>query len=117
MNEELVFTSAPRGLQIGTSGFCTVASTPGMASNLARLLQSLSGYRHLHAPGSPSAHLNPVVDSHLKAKVGGKRYYIVSRIADAGFDYSNRTNKIAHHIALSRNLPTTGPSGVLSNEG
>ena len=117
MNEELVFTSAPRGLQIGTSGFCTVASTPGMASNLARLLQSLSGYRHLHAPGSPSAHLNPVVYSHLKAKVGGKRYYIVSRIADAGFDYSNRTNKIAHHIALSRNLPTTGPSGVLSNEG
>lgn len=117
MVEEMVFTSARKGLQVGTSGFCTVASSPGMAANLARVLQSISGYRHLFPPGSSAAAANPVVYSHLRTKVGGREYSILSRVSDAGLDYSNRSNKLAHHIAIA--APTSnpvGPAGLLANE-
>lgn len=115
MTEELVFTSARRGLQVGKSGFCTVASTPGMAANLARFLESLSGYRHLSLPGTPAAEDNPVVFSHLRSKIGGRHYSVVSRIADAGFDYSNRSNKLAHHFAFADTQSLGyGPASLLS---
>lgn len=96
MIEELIYTSAPQGLKPGSSGFTTVASTAGMASNLANLLESLSGYRHLADPGTAGAKQNPVIFSHLKGRVGGRNLNILSRIADAGLDYSGRTNKLAH---------------------
>ena len=117
MIQELVFTSAPKGLQLGSSGFCTVASTPGMAANLAKQLQGLSAYRHLNPPGSTGAKSNPVVYSHQKIKIGGKSFSILSRIADAGLDYSNRSNKLAHHFAVENiaSLKET-PSSILKNE-
>lgn len=113
MIEELIFTSARRGLQIGKSGFCTVASTSGMSAPVARLLENLSGYRHLFPPGSPEAVNNPVGFSHLTTKLGGREYHILSRIADAGFDYSNRSNKLAHHIAIQNPQLIGGPPTLL----
>ena len=114
MIEELIFTSSERGLQIGKSGFCTVASTPDMASNLTRMLESLSGYRHLFTPGSPEAVKNPVVYSLLKVKVGGEQKYVMSRVADAGIDYSGRSNKLAHHISLPEKSEKAGsPTRIL----
>ena len=106
--EELIFTSSERGLQIGKSGFCTVASTPDMASNLTRMLESLSGYRHLFTPGSPEAAKNPVVYSLLQVKVGGEQKYVMSRVADAGIDYSGRSNKLAHHVSLPEKFEKAG---------
>lgn len=117
MIQELVFTSAPHGLKPGTSGFCTVASTSGMASNLARLLESLSGYRHIFPATSVDADKNPVAISHLIATVGGKSFSIVSRIAHAGLDYSNRSNKIAHHLVLPHPVRLSGgPAVLLEND-
>ena len=106
--EELIFTSSERGLQIGKSGFCTVASTPDMAPNLMRMLESLSGYRHLFTPGSPEAAKNPVVYSFLQVKVGGEQKHVLSRVTDAGIDYSGRSNKLAHHIALPEKSDKAG---------
>lgn len=115
MIQELIFTSAPRGLQVGRSGFCTVASTPGMAENVARLLESLSGYRHVFPPGSTGAQTNPVAYSHLITKIGGRELHIISRVADAGLDYSGRSNKIAHHIAFDRSeMPPGGPASIIA---
>lgn len=71
MTQELIYTSAPRGLRPGTQGFCTVVSTQGMPVNLAMQLESLSGYRHLYPPGSPQESQNPVTWSHLRLRVGG----------------------------------------------
>lgn len=113
MVEEIIYTSAPHGLKPGRKGFCTVASTPGMASTLVTLLESLSGYRHLAEPGTPTAATNPVVFSHLKARVGGRELHILSRIADAGLDYSGRSNKIAHHVVVgSQGLSPVGPAAI-----
>ncbi len=100
MSQELLYTSAPRGLKPGSSGFCTVASTQGMAAPLASALESLSAYRHVFRPGDPQVHRNPIAYSHVRLNAGGRTYCVLSRVADYGQDYSGRTNKLAHHVAL-----------------
>lgn len=118
MSQELIYTSAPRGLKPGSRGFCTVVSTFGMPANLAQRLESLSGYRHVYGPQDAEAHLNPVDFSHLLLTVGGRPYHVLSRIADAGLDYSQRTNKLAHHVVLdvAERVPG-GPAWLLRQPG
>lgn len=118
MTEELLYTSAPRGLKPGSSGFCTVISTNGMSAPLAQSLESLSGYRHLYPPGDVQAHLNPVACSHLQLSAGGKKYSVLSRVADYGLDYSQRSNKLAHHVVVEpQERPMAGPAWLLSQSG
>lgn len=93
-----MYTSSSRGLKDGDRGFCTVAATTGTPRLLNEKLESLSGYRHAFAAASD---LNPVNYSFLTVRIQKERYYVLSRIADAGNDYSGRTNKIAHHLALT----------------
>jgi hypothetical protein len=114
VSRELIFTSAPRGLRPGSQGFCTVAHTQGMPASLIQQLESLSGYRHLFLPPDPKAALNPVVFSHLVLTVAGRRCHVLSRICDAGLDYTQRTNKLAHHVVLdAAEVPAAGPAWLL----
>jgi hypothetical protein len=117
MNAELLYTSAPQGLKQGSRGFCTVVSTVGMPLNLATKLESLSGYRHLYPSGAPDASKNPVSFSHLRFMVGGRQISVLSRISDYGLDYSQRTNKLAHHIVVDAPMPACGPATVLAEPG
>lgn len=118
MTQELVYTSAPRGLKPGTRGFCTVVSTQQMSQPLAERLESLSGYRHLFAAHDAQAELNPVIHSHLTLAIGGRKYHVLSRIADAGLDYTQRSNKLAHHVMLdATELPSGGPAWLLAQPG
>src|SRR5436305_464287 len=118
MSQELFFTSAPQGLQPGSQGFCTVAATRGMSPQLAEKLEGLSAYKPLYPPLDPKASLNPVGYSHLRVAVGGKSYHVLSRVSAAGLDYSNRTNKFAHHVVLEDSeLPAAGPAWVLQQPG
>jgi hypothetical protein len=115
MIEEIIYTSAPKGLKPGSRGFCTVVSTQGMARNVAERLESLSGYRHAYGLHDANAQFNPVNWSHLTLRVAGRELHILSRIADAGQDYSGRSNKLAHHLALeSGDCDPTGPARVLA---
>ncbi len=115
MLQELIFTSAPVGLKPGIQGFCTVACTTGMPPNLAKLLESLSGYRHVFLPPDANATKNPPACSHLLLNLGGVPWHILSRTADAGLDYMQRTNKISHHLVLDKvELQEAGPAAVLS---
>ncbi len=118
MTQELFYTSALRGLKPGSRGFCTVMSTSGMAKNLADRLEALSGYRHVFAPNDPSAHLNPIAFSHLRITVGGKPFHVLSRICAAGLDYTQRSNKFAHHVVLDqKELVPAGPGALLCATG
>lgn len=117
MNAELLYTSAPQGLKQGSRGFCTVLSTVGMPLNLATKLESLSGYRHLYPSGTPDASKNPVGFSHLRFTVGGRPISVISRISDYGLDYSQRTNKLAHHIVVDAPMPSCGPAALLAEPG
>ncbi len=72
MSQEILYTSAPKGLKSGSRGFCTVVSTRGMAKNLSQRLESLSGYRHIYLPHDPKSHLNPINYAHFKITLGGR---------------------------------------------
>lgn len=116
--QELLYTSAPKGLKPGSSGFCTVISSAGMSAPVATGLESLSAYRPVYPPNDPQAALNPVACSHLQIFLAGQKQHVLSRVAAYGLDYSQRTNKIAHHVVIDRDdLPTAGPSWVLRDSG
>lgn len=118
MAQELIYTSAPRGLRVGSSGFCTVACTRGMAPNYAELLESLSGYAPVHPVQHPRASLNPVAFAHWRFEIGGKPAHVLSRVAFAGADYSGRSNKFAHHVVLSpEERPEGGPAWLMLRPG
>jgi hypothetical protein len=115
VSRELVFTSAPRGIRPGSQGFCTVAYTQGMPAQLMQSLESLSGYRQIFSPQDSKASQNPVVFSHLVISLAGRRCHVLSRICDAGLDYTQRTNKFAHHVVLDpAEVPAAGPGWLLS---
>lgn len=119
MGQELLYTSAPRGLKPGSRGFCTVLSTHGMPAPLATAVEALSGYRPIYPANDSQAALNPVVYSHLKLQATGRTWHVLSRIADYGLDYSQRANKLAHHVILdnpSEKL-SGGPANLLSMPG
>lgn len=118
MSQELLYTSAPHGLKPGSRGFCTVLSTQGMAAPLASALEGLSGYRPVYPPGDERTELNPVNWSHVTLPVAGRTWHILSRVAEYGLDYSQRTNKLAHHVVLdAAELITAGPAALLLNQG
>lgn len=115
MIEEIIYTSAPKGLRAGSHGFCTVVSTAGMAANMAERLESMSGYRHAFPLNDPKNALNPVNYAHVTTRMAGQKRHVVSRVSDAGQDYSGRTNKLAHHVALENvQSLTSGPGRLLS---
>lgn len=115
MPEELIYTSAPRGLKPGSSGFCTVAATQALASGpVAARLESLSGYIPLYPVGHPSSANNPVRFSHIHLGGPGGGKSVLSRIAFAGPDHTGRTNKIAHHLLIiSAERTPAGPAWLL----
>ncbi|MFT7643391.1 MAG: hypothetical protein ACI9G1_005156, partial [Pirellulaceae bacterium] len=115
MTHELIYTSARKGLKPGSHGFCTVATTAGIPRKLIESLESLSSYRHVFQPGAAE---NPPVYSHLRLNLGGDRYQLLSYIADAGSDYSGRSNTLAHHVAieLSEQVPA-GPAWLMRQNG
>ena len=115
MAQELIYTSFPKGVKPGVSGFCTVAVSPDLAPNMISRLEGLSGYRHLYMPGTPEADLNPPNWSHVVISVGNAESHVVYRVADAGLDYTGRSNKLAHFIVLDKNdLAPCGPAAMLT---
>jgi hypothetical protein len=118
MCHELFYTSSPRGLQPGSRGFCTVAVTKGMSAAMRETLEALSGYRPLFPPHDPKAGLNPVAWSHLRVTIAGKPFSLLSRICSAGPDYTERSNKFAHHVLLEPGEQAPGgPAWMLAQPG
>ncbi len=108
MAHELIYTSAPRGIRNGASGYCTVACTRGMAPTLIQLLESLSVYKQLYPAHDPRAPQSPPVISHYRYNLNGKRLSILSRVCLAAADHTNRNNKFAHHLVIPPEERTPG---------
>ena len=118
MVEEIIYTSAEKGLKQGSRGFCTVVSTTGMALNLAERLESMSGYRQAFPLHDPKASLNPVCWSHMTTRLAGRSLHVISRVADAGQDYTGRSNKLAHHLVIDNVASLiSGPARMLAETG
>jgi GTPase-associated protein 1, N-terminal domain type 2 len=93
MARQLVFTSVPQGITPGRTGFCTVARHADLRERLVPLLEGVSVY----PPGWQPA---PVICVFRLLEVAGARVPVLSRIVDAGHDYTHRTNFLAHHLVL-----------------
>ena len=97
MPQQLIYTSAQRGLVAGRSGHCTVARSATMREALMLQLEKLSYYQHLSLSGGQERHIYScrVLD------IRGSRFHVLSRIQDAGLDFTNRTNFLAHHLVFT----------------
>jgi hypothetical protein len=106
MPQQLIYTSAPQGLAAGRSGHCTVARSASMREPLVLRLEQLSYYQHLSLTGGQE---RPIFAYRI-IDIRGSRFHVLSRIQDAGLDFTGRTNFVAHHLALApeefRQFPT-----------
>lgn len=94
MPQQLVYTSIARGLDLGRSGYCTAARTADMRKPLIAALEGFS--RFDFAKG-----LSKAIFSFRVVELGADRFFVCSRTADCGFDYTGRTNFISHHVVFS----------------
>ncbi len=105
---QLIYTSAPRLLEAGRSGFGTVARHRQISPLLVSAIERASQFARL--PGLGSAR---VIYCHRIVAVSGGRFHVLSCIRDSGADYTGRTNHLAHHvIAESREVAALGSRGA-----
>ncbi len=106
MAYQLIYTSAPRLLEAGRSGFGTVARHREIPPLMVASLERISQFSRL--PGADSAR---VVYSHRVLTAAGRSSHVLSAIRDAGADYTGRTNHIAHHLVVDpREIAALGPA-------
>ncbi len=97
MPQQLIYTSAPRGVIAGRSGHCTVARSAAMRDALMLQLEKLSYYQHLSLSGGQERPIYCCRALDLR----GSRYHVLTRIQDAGLDFTGRTNFVAHHLIFT----------------
>jgi hypothetical protein len=98
---QLIYTSAPRGLVSGQSGFCTVARSADLRDALAQRLEQISSYHYLELPGAGNAPRNPVISAYRVLDIRGAKYHVLTRILPCGLDFTARTNHLAQHLAFA----------------
>ena len=109
MAQELLYTSAPKGLKPGSSGPCIVQMSDSMPPMLMQRLEALSVYREAGDGHEPIPSL-----SHVLVDMNGMQRHVVSRVAHAGLDHAGRTNRLAHHLVLhGEELGLGGPAWLV----
>ena len=104
---QLIYTSAPRSLEAGRSGFGTVARHRAISPLLVSAIERASQFSRL--PGTDAGR---VIFSHRIVAIAGGRFHVLSAIRDAGADYTGRTNHIAHHLIVDpREVAQLGHEG------
>jgi len=93
---ELIYTSAPRLLTAGQTGFGTVARHRDIPPLVVSAVERASQFARL-----PGLDAGRVVFSHRVVDAAGARHHLLSRVASAGSDYTGRTNHLAHHLILT----------------
>ena len=106
MAQQLIFTSTPQGLEPGRTGYCTVARHKDLRHRLVRELERLSVYDFGQQQGGNRV----TISTFRKIILGSEEFYVLTKICDAGLDYTNRTNYLAHHLVLDGFEIATCPS-------
>lgn len=97
MPQQLIYTSAPRGVVAGRSGYCTVARSASMREPVMLRLEQLSYYQHLSIGGVRE---RPIFAYRI-VDIRGSRFHVLTRLQDAGLDFTGRTNFTAHHLVFT----------------
>ncbi|MFC5454907.1 hypothetical protein [Prosthecobacter fluviatilis] len=105
---QLIYTSAPRLLEAGRTGFGTVARHRAVSGMLAASVERFSQFARL-----PGHDPRRIVHTHRILILGSSTYHVLSCLQDAGSDYTGRTNHIAHHlIAEPREIRALASAGL-----
>lgn len=105
---QLIYTSAPRLLEAGRTGFGTVARHRAVSGLLAAAVERVSQFARL-----PGHDPRRIVHAYRVLTVGAATYHVLSCLRDAGSDYTGRTNHIAHHlIAEEREVRPLAAMGI-----
>ena len=97
---QLIYTSAPRGLLSGQSGFCTVARSGDLREALVQRLEQISSYHYLRVSEAATANRNPTISAFRLLDLRGTKYHVCTRIQPCGLDFTARTNHLAHHLVF-----------------
>jgi hypothetical protein len=97
---QLIYTSAPRGLHSGQSGFCTVARSADLREALVQRLEQISSYHYLNAAEAATSNRNPTICAFRILDLRGTKYHVLTRIQPCGLDFTSRTNHLAHHLVF-----------------
>lgn len=97
MAYQLVYTSAAKLLDAGRSGFGTVARSKSISSLVVSAIERASQFANLRGLDR-----SRVIHVHRRITAGSSRFHVLTRIVDAGVDYTRRTNHIAHHLVVSQ---------------
>jgi hypothetical protein len=89
---QLIFTSAPQGLTPGRSGYCTVARHRAIPDRLTQLLEAV---------GTPHERPEGATFTFRQLEAGGKNWCVLSRFVARGLDYTQRDNRLAHHLVFT----------------
>ena len=108
--DQIIFTSAVRGIKPGASGYCTVLRSPGIRTALEQALEKISVFEHSKCNSGRMTY------SYRQIDVRDTTYCVLSRIGDADKDYTGRTNFLAHHLVFQKKeLPDLSPADILLN--
>ena len=114
MAKEIVVTSVPRGIKLGRTGFQVVMRSAGVSDGVMSILEQLAVYRHV-PEGSGR---NPVIYSYRSVRSPAGQLNVLGRAVDAGNDFSNRSNKLAHLLSVDpaelATLRDSSPAAVLA---
>ncbi len=97
MAYQLVYTSAAKLLDAGRSGFGTVARSKSITPLVVSTIERVSQFANLRGLDR-----SRVIHVHRRITAGSNRLHLLTRIVDAGADYTGRTNHIAHHLVVSQ---------------
>jgi hypothetical protein len=95
---QLIYTSAPRGLLSGQSGFCTVARSADLREALVQRLEQISSYHYLRVSAIGTDGGNPTISAFRILDIRGAKYQVLTRIQPCGLDFTARTNHLARHL-------------------
>jgi hypothetical protein len=105
---QLIYTSAPRLLEAGRTGFGTVARHRAVSGLLASTIERFSQFARL-----PGHDPRRIVYTHRIVTIGSQQHHVLSCLRDAGSDYTGRTNHIAHHVvAETREIRALAAAGI-----
>jgi hypothetical protein len=90
---QLIYTSAPRLLEAGRTGFGTIARHRDIPTLLVQIVERFSQFARL-----PGLDPHRVIYCHRKVRLSSGCYHVLSMIRSAGSDHTGRTNDIAHHL-------------------
>ena len=93
---ELIFTSVPKGVKPGSSGYCTVAKHKGIDRLLDQAVEKICYYELMNHPAKP------VVCAYRIMNLNTGVFHVLTRTVYSGSDHTGRTNYISHNLREKR---------------